>query len=556
MTTPVASVEQQLGDLDTSGLARSLVLAFARSATHPADASKAALAMAASLARIGPSSVARALGAKPDAAAPMDRRFADPAWDGNPAYHAIREAYLATHRLGDDLIDAGSLDPVREAKARFAWQLVIRALAPTNFFLTNPAALRKAVKTGGWSVILGTGHFLDDLARNGGKPTQVDSSSFELGRNLAATPGQVVYRNELIELIQYAPQTSEVHAVPLLASPPWINKYYVMDLAPQRSFLEWAVQHGRTVFAISYRNPDASMCDVTLDDYLMHGPKAAIDVIREITGAATVDIVGLCLGGVLAAMTAAYLAETDPERIGTLTLLNTLLDYDEPGVLGVFTDEPTVAALEKQMSRTGFLDGAQMASTFDSLRPDDLIFNYVASSWLLGEKPKAFDILAWNADNTRMPARMHTTYLRSMYVQNLLAIGKLEVAGQRLDLGDVTSSTYVVGAINDHIVPWTSSYAATHLLGADVRYVLSSGGHIAGIVNPPTPKAWFEVADPASAPTDPTAWRAAAQRQTGSWWEDWTTWSDARAGALTQPPTIGSVANPPIADSPGTYVLQ
>jgi poly(3-hydroxyalkanoate) synthetase len=401
----------------------------------------------------------RTPGGKPDPAEPSewgDGRFADAAWEDNPAFYAIRRAYLATCRFGDDLLAAGSHDPVTDAKAQLAWKLAVDSVAPANFLISNPTALRRAIETAGWSVVAGATNFLSDLLFNGGRPRQVDATGFELGRNLAATPGKVVYRNDLMELIQYAPQTERVHAVPLLASPPWINKYYVMDLAPQRSFLEWAVQHERTVFAI------------------------------------------------------------------------------------------------KQMARTGFLDAEKMAATFNVLRPNDLIFNYVVSNWLLGEQPKAFDILARNADSTRMPARMHTSYLRSMYVQNLLALRELDLAGQRLNLADVTSDAYVVGAINDHIVPWTSSYESTKLLGGDVRYVLSSGGHIAGIVNPPNPKACYETAT--KHPEEGAAWRAAAQRYPGTWWEDWAAWAASRAGALTEPPPTGSEAHQPIADAPGQYV--
>jgi polyhydroxyalkanoate synthase len=381
----------------------------------------------------------------------------------------------------------------------------------------------------------------------------VDTRPFEIGRNLAATPGKVIFRNDLMELIQYAPQTPQVRSVPMLASPPWINKYYIMDLAPGRSFLEWAVQHERTVFAISYRNPDRSMSGLTLDDYLVDGPRTALDVITDVTGAAKVDIVGLCLGGALTGMLAAYLASTGDQRLGSITLLNTLLDYSEPGVLGAFTDELTVSRLERQMEEHGVLEGSQMAATFDALRPNDLIFNYVVSNWLLGQDPPAFDILAWNSDNTRMPAAMHAFYLRSLYLRNELARGVLEVKGQRLSLAEVKSDAYVVGAINDHIVPWPASYKTTRLMGGDVRYVLSSGGHITGIVNPPGPRAWFEEAKPPY-PLSAAQWRAAAAHHSGSWWEDWTRWAGRRAGRRTDPPPMGSERYPAIADAPGSYV--
>jgi polyhydroxyalkanoate synthase subunit PhaC len=364
-----------------------------------------------------------------------------------------------------------------------------------------------------------------------------------------------------MELLQYEPQTAQVHAAPLLASPPWINKYYVMDLAPQRSFIEWAVQHGRTVFAISYLNPSADMSGTTMDDYLVHGPATALDVIAEITGAETIDIVGLCLGGALTAITAAHLRQGGDERIGTLTLLNTMLDYTNPGALGVFTDLSTVDKLEKKMRKEGTLPGATMAGTFDILRANDLIFNYVVSNWLMGQDPPAFDILAWNADSTRMPAAMHAFYLRNFYVENKLAQGTLEIAGRTVDLSTIKSPTYVVSAINDHIVPWESAYRTCGLVSGPVRFVLGSGGHIAGIVSPPGPKAWHMVAPSGDGPgteqaNPPTAeaWRANAERKSASWWEDWARWSEANAGPMRKPPPTGSRTHPVLGDGPGTYV--
>jgi polyhydroxyalkanoate synthase subunit PhaC len=542
---------------DSSELGQSLVAALRRAASRPADVIGANLRYAGRMALIAPSAVGRVLGS--DVTPPMpldkDRRFADPTWQDNPAFFAIRQAYLAAQALAADILAAGrsdESDSLTDRKAEMALQLLFDALAPTNFLFTNPAALKRAFETAGGSVVAGARHFVDDVLHNQGRPRQVDTRPFQLGKNLAATPGRIVFRNDLMELIQYAPQTDEVHAVPLLGSPPWINKYYVMDLAPGRSFFEWAVQHNRTVFAISYRNPDATMRDVTLDDYLIKGPRTALDVVADITGADTVDIVGLCMGGALTAMTAAYLTETGDTRIGSLTLLNTLLDYSQPGALGLFTDEATVANLEKQMAAKGFLEASNMATTFDLLRANDLIFNYVVSNWLMGQDPPAFDILAWNGDSTRLPAAMHSFYLRSLYMNNELARGELELAGQRLSLADVKSDAYVVGAINDHIVVWPGSYQATRLLGGDVRYVLSSGGHIAGIVNPPSPKAWYETAD--SYPADPQQWRSGAKRTSASWWQDWAEWGAERAGPLGPPPPMGNAQYPPIGEAPGEYV--
>ncbi len=545
----------EFGGLDMAGLGEALAGAARRAASRPADIVAAMATFGLTVAEAGRAAAAVWLGVPGEPPMPVvpDRRFADPAWADNPFFFALLQCYLAAGGLGTDIRAAGrSGDPVTDAKAELAAGFVLDALAPTNFLLTNPAALKRAFDTGGMSLVRGARNFVADLLTNGGMPKQVDTSPFELGVNLAATPGKVVFANDLMELIQYTPQTSQVRAVPMLASPPWINKYYVMDLAPGRSFLEWAVTHERTVFAISYRNPDASMRGVTLDDYLLHGPRQALDVIADITGAPKIDIVGLCLGGALTGMLAAYLAGTGDDRLGSLTLLNTMLDYADPGVLGAFTDERTVARLDRQMAREGYLPARQMATTFDVLRANDLIFSYVVSGWLMGQDPPAFDILAWNADSTRMPAGMHSFYLRHLYGGNELAQGVMELAGQRLSLADVKSDAYVVGAVNDHIVPWHASYQATRLLGGDVRYVLSSGGHIAGIVNPPGPKAFYESG--ASYPPDAAAWQAAAIRTNGSWWQDWTDWAAPRAGQLVPPPPIGSEQFPAVRDAPGDYV--
>jgi polyhydroxyalkanoate synthase len=544
----------EFASVDLAGFGESTLAVLLRAAGNPGDMVSAGVRFWASLARIGPVAAARWLGAVAEPPVPVqaEKRFADRSWNDNPAFFAVRQAYLAAAQLAGDLLAAGAGDTVADAKAELATGFVLDALAPTNFLLTNPAAVKRAMETGGASLAAGARNFLDDLLRNGGRPRQVDTSSFRVGENLAATPGKVVFRNELMELIQYAPQTPKVRAVPMLASPPWINKYYIMDLAPGRSFIEWAVQHERTVFAISYRNPDASMRGVTLDDYLIHGPRDALDVIRDITGAPKADITGLCLGGALTGMLAAYLAGTGDDRIGSVTLLNTMLDYSEPGVLGAFTDERTVARLEREMAEKGYLEGSQMAGTFDLLRANDLIFSYVVSGWLMGQDPPAFDLLAWNGDSTRLPAAMHSFYLRCLYLRNELAKGEMELAGHHLSLAEVKNDAYVVGAVNDHIVPWAASYQATRLLGGSVRYVLSSGGHIAGIVNPPGPKAWYEAAD--SNPAAAAAWRNAAVRQSGSWWEDWIRWAEPLAGDRVRPPAMGSSRYRATRDAPGDYV--
>ena len=543
------------GSMDAAGLGQATLSVLWRAARQPVVTGAATMRFWSSVAMAGPVAAARWMGMKvaPVVAVPEgDKRFADRTWTDNPAFFALRQGYLAASRLTEELLDAGSGDAMDDAKAKLWTGFLLDAVAPTNFLLTNPAALKRALETGGASVIAGTAHMIDDLINNNGRPRQVDKRPFQVGKTLAVTPGKVVFKNDLMELIQYAPQTEQVHAVPALASPPWINKYYIMDLAPGRSFLEWAVQHEHTVFAISYRNPEPSMGGTTLDDYLIHGPLQALDVIGEITGAPKIDIIGLCLGGALTAMLAAYMAQKGDDRLGSITMLNTLLDYSEPGVLGAFTDEKTVRRLEKQMAAKGVLDASQMSGTFDMLRANDLIFNYVISNWLMGEEPPPFDILAWNGDSTRMPSAMHSFYLRSLYMRNELARGEMEVAGQQLSLSSVKNDTYVVGAINDHIVPWHGSYKTLGLMGGKVHYVLTSGGHIAGIVNPPGPKAWYEATSHAVA--DPEKWRAAAAKHNGSWWQDWAEWSSARSGERIKPPSMGSHKYPATTDAPGEYV--
>jgi polyhydroxyalkanoate synthase len=543
-------------DLDPALFGRALAKAAAGAARRPAAVAEAGISCAVDLTRATLSIVLRALGQSAPGPLPpdgADRRFADPAWEDNPAFFWLRQSYLIFRRLAEDLVAAGDLDEPTRAKAEFAVSLLADALAPTNLLLSNPAALKRAFETGGRSVLVGAGNFVGDLRHNGGRPRQVDTSPFRLGENIAATPSKVVFRNELVELLQYLPQTDEVHAVPLLASPPWINKYYIMDLAPGRSLIEWAVQHGRTVFAISYRNPDSSMSGVTMDDYSTHGMRAALDAVSEITGSETVDILGVCLGGALAVMTAAQLTAGGEDRIGTLTLINTLLDYTEPGLLGCFLDEGTVVKLEQRMARKGYLDGADMGGAFNALRANDLIFSYVVSNWLMGMEPPAFDLLAWNEDSTRLPAAMHSWYLRSCYMENQLANGTMVLGGQRLDLSTVKPDTYVVAAERDHIVPWRSSYRTTGLLGGDVRYVLASGGHIAGIVSPPEPKAWVMTSD--ENPPNAEEWRRAATRKGESWWEDWARWMADRAGPLGKPPRVGGRRHPVLAEGPGEYVL-
>ena len=549
--------EDPLIGADPVSFLRSLATAAAALAKNPKGTAAANARMALGLAAAVRATADRAIGRDtPGPVSPQksDKRFKDLAYAENPLYFLLQQQYLLTDRLVTELLDAAGLESSKDAKARFAAKFLLDALAPTNTLLGNPAALRQVFDTGGKSVFRGFKNMLGDIRHNGGWPSQVDARGFEVGVNMAATPGQVIYRTELIELIQYKPTSKKVHTVPLLFCPPWINKYYVMDLAPDKSLIEWAVEHGHTCFAISYRNPDASMRDLGFEDYLKQGPLDAVRVVRAITSAPKVNTVSVCLGGTLTAIGLAHNAAIGDDSIKSATFLNTHTDFSTPGMLGVFTDEATIAGLEKRMAKRGFLDSDKMAHTFDAMRANDLVFSYVVNNWLLGKPPPAFDLLVWNKDSTRMPAKMHSQYLRACYLNNEFAKGEFEVDGAKVDPGKVAVDTYVLSAVDDHIVPWVSGYKTTQLLGGRNRFVLSTSGHIAGIVNPPSPKAKHWVNEE-SLPADPQEWKNGAELREGTWWEDWTTWVAGQGGPMVAAPRkLGSTEHPPIEAAPGSYV--
>ncbi|NMH93713.1 alpha/beta fold hydrolase [Pseudonocardia bannensis] len=545
--------------VDPVGLGGALGEAARALAASPFEAVRATAEFGAQTRRAALAALQRGLGATAEGPAELpvkDRRYTDPAWEQNAWYYLCRQEHTLfadyLHAVAEDL----ELSPSARRKIDFLVQQMIDATAPVNWPWSNPALLKRALETGGQSLVRGARNLLRDTATNRGMPRQINPGTFEVGKDLAATPGEVVFRNRLMELIQYEPQTEQVHEIPLLLSPPWINKYYIMDLAPGKSLVEWAVQHGHTAFMISYRNPDSGLRDVTMSDYLREGPIAAMDVVQDITGAPKVNVAALCLGGTLATATAAWLAARDQERINSLTLMNTLLDFSTPGQLGVFTDEKTIDRLERTMDREGYLPASSMKTTFDLLRARDLVWNYVVNNWMLGDDPAPFDMLTWNSDSTRMPAAMQTEYLRTCYLENQLAEGKMELAGERLDLASVRQDAYVVSAEADHIAPWTSVYSGARLLGGTVRFVLSNSGHIAGVVNPPSPKSkhWFGESD--HLPDSAQDWRDDAGEHKKSWWEDWTPWIEARAGELRTPPSMGNAEHPVLESAPGGYVLR
>ena len=490
------------------------------------------------------------------AAGGADKRFAAPEWQDNPFYRTLKELYLlASDRLLRQASEGEDLSPAERQRLEFHLRQFVDAMSPTLLLVSNPVALRRAVETGGASLAEGMRNLLHDL--NEGQLSMVDAAAFAPGRNLALSPGKVVYRNKLIELIQYEPKGPTIHRIPLLLLPPWINKYYILDLQPKNSMVRYLVEQGFTVFMVSWRNPDASMEDTTIEDYVDLGPLAASDVVREITGSATVNVMGYCIGGTLLAMTLAWLAAKKDERFGAVTFMVSLQDFSKVGDTAVFLSEPaTVDFMEQQMLERGYLDSREMSNMFNLLRSNDLIWANVVNNYLLGQQPAAFDLLYWNSDGTRMARAAHSWYLRNTYIENnLVQPGKIHLKGEALDLGRIRQDIYAVGTEKDHIVPWDAALRITHLVGGKVRFVLASSGHIAGIINPPGGKSAYWTNEDGRADT-PEQWRAGAERHDGSWWSDWFAWLASRSGEMVSPPSMGSEAHPPLEDAPGSYVLE
>jgi polyhydroxyalkanoate synthase subunit PhaC len=486
-----------------------------------------------------------------------DKRFAAPEWQRHPVYNLLKQAYLlAAEEL---LRQAASCEEPGSAEQRrlvFHLRQLIDALSPTNFLATNPAALRTMMETGGASLAEGLRNLLADL--RDGRLTMTDFTAFAPGRNLAITPGKVVYRNRLIELIQYTPRAAHNRAVPLLFVPPWINKFYILDLQPQNSLVRYLLEQGFCVFMISWKNPDAAMENIGFADYMTDGPLAASDVAREITASPSVHPIGYCIGGTLLAMTLAYLAALNDDRFGSATFIVSLQDFSEVGDTAVFIDEPQVEFMERQMLERGYLEGREMANMFNLLRSNDLIWSTVVNRYLLGNQPPAFDLLYWNSDTTRMARAAHSFYLRNTYLENnLVKPGKISLLGQKIDLRRIVQEVYAVGAEKDHIVPWRAAWRLTRLIGGRARFALASSGHIAGIVNPPGKgKGAYWVSDAPASPATAETWLAGARKHEGSWWEDWAAWLAPRCGEMVPAAAAGSVAHPPLGDAPGIYVLE
>ncbi|HTV43928.1 MAG TPA: class I poly(R)-hydroxyalkanoic acid synthase [Stellaceae bacterium] len=501
----------------------------------------------------------RFLGGEPEPlVAPQqgDRRFRDPGWTDNVLFDFIKQSYLLAARwLQQNVRDIDGIDERTAQKIDFYTRQFVDALAPSNFLLTNPEVLRATLESGGENLLNGLENLLDDLERGKGRLAirMTDMTAFRLGENIAVTPGKVVFQNELMQLIQYAPTTAEVARRPLLIVPPWINKFYILDLRPENSFIRWAVRQGHTVFVISWVNPDTRLAAKTFTDYMLEGLLAALEAIRQATGERQANVIGYCLGGTLLAATLGYLAAKRDRRIKSATFFVTMVDFAEAGELSVFIDEEQLAALEERMNAKGYLEGRDMAQTFNMLRANDLIWSFVVNNYLLGKSPFPFDLLYWNADSTRMPAAMHSFYLRNMYQENLLIKpGGITLDGVAIDLGKIRTPAFLLSTREDHIAPWRSTYAATRIYKGPIAFVLSSSGHIAGVVNPPGSKYghWWNDRNPPSA----EEWLAGATEEADSWWPRWQRWVSHHAGGTVPARHPGGGALPVIEDAPGSYV--
>jgi len=486
-----------------------------------------------------------------------DRRFKDAAWRDNEVFDFIKQSYLLSARFVQDVVSkVDGLDPKTAQKVDFYSRQFVDAMSPSNFLLTNPEVLRKTAETGGENLLKGLNNLLTDLERGKGqlRIKMTDMDAFKVGENIGVSPGKVVYQNELMQLIQYDPATKNVLKRPLLIGPPWINKFYILDLRPKNSFVRWAVSQGHTVFVISWVNPDEKLAEKGFDDYMKQGYLAALDAIEQATGEREVNAIGYCLGGTLLASTLAYMAATNDDRIKSATFFVTMMDFEEAGELGVFIDEEQLSALEQKMNERGYLEGSEMATTFNMLRANDLIWSFVVNNYLLGNEPFPFDLLYWNSDSTRMPAAMHSFYLRRMYQENLLAVPNgISLANVPIDLGKIKTPAYFLSTREDHIAPWKSTYRGTQLLGGPKRFVLAASGHIAGVVNPPDSGKYSHWINP-DLPPAPDSWLEGATEIAGSWWPDWHRWVTALDPKQVPARQPGDGKLPALGDAPGSYV--
>lgn len=492
---------------------------------------------------------------EPEPARTADKRFAAPEWRASPGFDFIRRAYAITTDWAAGLVEGAELDDETRDRARFYLRQLTGALSPSNFLATNPELLRHTLDEGGENLVRGMRMLAEDIAAGHGelKIRQSDNSVHKLGLNMAMTPGKVVFRNDLMELIQYAPSTPEVYRRPLLIVPPWINKFYVLDLNPAKSFVRWAVEQGLTVFVISWVNPDERHADKDFESYMHEGIVAALDAIARATGEPDATTIGYCVGGTLLAVTLAYMAARGEARISSATFLTAQTDFRNAGDLKIFANKDQIAAVEAQMREQGYLQGSKMADAFNMLRPNDLIWSYVVDNYLKGKAPTAFDLLTWNSDSTRMPAANHAFYLRNCYLGNKLTKGEMVIGGETLDLGRVTIPVYNLATKEDHIAPAKSVFVGARFFGGPMRYVLAGSGHIAGVVNPPD-RAKYQFWSGPEVGDSYEAWLDAATETAGSWWPDWVSWVAAQAPDKVAAREPGGGVLEPLCDAPGDYV--
>jgi polyhydroxyalkanoate synthase len=557
---PIERGEAQGGMADeVSDIVRTLGRVAEKWMSDPVKTVEAQSALATRFFDLWGSTLRRAQGedVKPVAAPdPKDGRFADAEWNANPVFDFVKQAYLVTSNWANEMVEkADGLDEHTRDKARFYVKQLSGAVSPSNFVATNPELLRQTLAEGGENLVRGMKMLAEDIEAGKGsvKIRQSDPTRFQVGVNMATTPGKVVFRNDLIELIQYAPSTPNVLKRPLLIVPPWINKFYVLDLNPDKSFIRWCVSQGLTVFCVSWVNPDARHADKGFDNYMQEGILAALDAIEQATGERDVTAIGYCVGGTMLAVTLAYMAATGDDRISSATLFTTQIDFSDPGELKVFVDEEQIAGIEEQMEARGFLDGSKMSSAFNMLRPNELIWGYAVNNYVRGKTPFAFDLLYWNSDSTRMPRRNHSFYLRQCYLNNALSQGKMELCGQRLDMHKVTIPIFNLAAREDHIAPAKSVFNGSKCFGGPVHYVMSGSGHIAGVINPPAkPKyQYWTGSAPAGEFED---WVAKAEETPGSWWPHWIDWIRDQAPEEVPGREPGAGKLKPICDAPGEYV--
>jgi polyhydroxyalkanoate synthase len=491
--------------------------------------------------------------AKADA---KDGRFSDPGWSDNPFFDALKQSYLVTSDWAQRMVrEAENLDEHTRHKAEFYVRQIANAISPSNFVLTNPALLRETFASNADNLVRGLKMLAEDIEAGGGelRIRQTDPSKFEVGRNLATTPGKVIYENELMQLIQYAPTTKEVLAVPLLVVPPWINKYYVLDLTPEKSFLKWATDQGLTVFVISWVNPDARLADKNFENYMREGVIAALDAVRDATGEQKSHTVGYCVGGTLLATTLGWLAAKGEDRAASATFLATQVDFTYAGDLKVFVDEDQLKWIERRMQEVGYLEAGKMAAAFNLLRSNDLIWPYVVNNYMRGKAPFPFDLLYWNSDSTRLPAANHSFYLRNCYLENKLSKGEMQIGGIKIDLKKVSVPVYNLATREDHIAPAKSVFLGSRFFGGPVRFVLSGSGHIAGVVNPPDKKK-YQYWTGGATKGELDDWIAKAEEHAGSWWPDWFAWLARLDARRTAARTPGGGKLKPIEDAPGRYI--